>query len=833
LISKRRRSRIPYATHIFTARYRGWVAIIVIFCVLAGVSIGALLGVALGETVNIQKRTDFGAYRPALPSLLLDRRGKLITEYFAEERREIVSIYDLPKYLLQAVVTKEDRSFFSHRGFSVKGILRAAYNIMAGHYFSGGSTISQQVAGNLYEDRSDTTLGRKFAELWWSFQLEKKRSKLEILEIYLNNSKFGHGNYGVESASHFYFDHSARDLSLAEATLLTVHLSNPETRSMINYPNRARSLQTRLLDDMTAFGYIEADTAAAEFGDFWQNFEPVRANDVSTHTELDDRAIEFSSLIRRRFEELFFGSPDLFRDGFIIHSGLDLDYQSSADILLDETVERLGRELERDREYLHSLADKTLLPLTELVGTVFGMEGIELSDALADALAEANARYLEPLLLLDAALTGGLLGNRLDYEPLSDEIIVVGELVAIDNQTGHILAFSSRRTGEEAVPTRTSESRRSVGTAMAPFIFAEGVESGRISTASLLFDSPSFITKDEKPVVVPSIAGRFLGPVPAWRAVSNELVAPLTSIIEMTGADRIESVLANALGGAFGPEPIVPVNPSLAFEGIFATTLQVAKAMAVFPREGRPSIPLAIRYIEDRNGTIVYNNEQDALRERPRSELVITGSAAHVVVDAMKRTLSDGSLARRVAEMGGLARGDFAAVSGSTPDWADAWIAGYSSHITTVVWIGLDRQGETLGQYQTGASVAGSVWMRFMADVHDNLPYLDHDSVPNGVIYRQVCAVSGLLPTLRCIDGIDTVPFLIKAEPKTLCEYHSERDEEIVGMYTDLLERFKRSELAESITSRSPNLLFELLPDVNDGNELPEIESGGTNPYLE
>ena len=181
---------------------------------------GSIIGLFIAHTKNIQRTLDVGKYTPALPSLILDCRGKLITRFFAEEKREILTLGEISPHLIHAVIAKEDRRFYTHIGFSVKGFLRAAWNIVTGEYFSGGSTISQQVAGTLYEDREVKTLGRKLKELFWSIQLEKKRSKDEILEVYLNNSSFGHGTYGVEAASQFYFGHSAREVTPAEVAIL-------------------------------------------------------------------------------------------------------------------------------------------------------------------------------------------------------------------------------------------------------------------------------------------------------------------------------------------------------------------------------------------------------------------------------------------------------------------------------------------------------------------------------------------------------------------------------------------------------------------------------------
>ncbi len=136
--------------------------------------VGVLLGLAVAGTVNIQKQSTFGNFKPALPSQVLDINGQLITEFFSDEKREIVSYNEVPKALTDALLTREDREFFTHNGFSGYGTARALFQIVTGQLFSGGSTLTQQLAGKLYSDRTQISISRKLEELWWAFQLESK-----------------------------------------------------------------------------------------------------------------------------------------------------------------------------------------------------------------------------------------------------------------------------------------------------------------------------------------------------------------------------------------------------------------------------------------------------------------------------------------------------------------------------------------------------------------------------------------------------------------------------------------------------------------------------------
>lgn len=194
---------------------------------IVSAGLGISLGFALATTRNTINTENFGVYQPATPTQILDINGNLITEFFGDEKRDVVSITDLPKSLIKALITREDSSFFHHNGFNFIGFSRALYNNIFGSYTSGGSTLTQQVAGHLYADRRDKTVTRKIRELWWAWQLERQLSKYEILEIYLNKMSLGHGVNGVEAASQYFFGHPANQNTIAENVMLVIQYALP------------------------------------------------------------------------------------------------------------------------------------------------------------------------------------------------------------------------------------------------------------------------------------------------------------------------------------------------------------------------------------------------------------------------------------------------------------------------------------------------------------------------------------------------------------------------------------------------------------------------------
>jgi penicillin-binding protein 1A len=167
--------------------------ILLIVAIALAVVLGICTGVALAATSNARNSENFSSPKLNLPSRIYDIKGRLITEFFSDEKREIVSIKDLPKYLIDAVITREDQSFYKHHGFTFKGIFRAAWGVITHTSRGGGSTITQQLAGTLLDIRGDISMKRKVVELWNALQLERRYTKEEILEQYLNRMVMGPG----------------------------------------------------------------------------------------------------------------------------------------------------------------------------------------------------------------------------------------------------------------------------------------------------------------------------------------------------------------------------------------------------------------------------------------------------------------------------------------------------------------------------------------------------------------------------------------------------------------------------------------------------------------
>ena len=260
--------------------------------------IGAGLGLAVAQTARTVNTENFTEFRTALPTKILDINGELITEFTSEERRELTSLLEIPQHMKDALIAREDRIFFEHNGFSIKAIARAFIGVFTRKSLGGGSTLTQQIAGTLYCDRTKMKFSRKLKELWWAIQMERRYSKNEILELYLNHVYFGGGTYGLNAASKYYFGHDARKITPAESAILVIQLSNPAYYNPFEHPNRAMERQKDVLDTMVEEGYITKKEADESYDNYWIDFDYSRT-DTSAFFMREDKAPWFSEYVRR------------------------------------------------------------------------------------------------------------------------------------------------------------------------------------------------------------------------------------------------------------------------------------------------------------------------------------------------------------------------------------------------------------------------------------------------------------------------------------------------------------------------------------------------------
>jgi len=786
------------------------------------VFIGIGLGLSLAETTNIKNQENFFDFAPALPTKILDIDGNLVTEFSADEKRALVSLNELPRHLIYAVLAREDYDFYNHKGFSVRGIARAVVGRLLGKDLGGGSTITQQIAGTLYTDRREITLTRKIKELWWAFQMERRFTKNEILEIYLNQIIMGPGVYGVEAASQYFFGHSAKEITLAESALLVIQFSSPTHYNPLNNPNQAMGRQRAVLDKMVEMGYTTNEEAEASFNEYWDNYDYTRASTAAYYNRTD-AAPWFSEYVRRELDQRMYGSMDYYRDGYTVYTTLNMKHQAAAIKFMEEGLKKANVEYARSSGNRLVEAERTWLPIIDLLSLYFNLNQIH---STSDAQNEQKAlnRYtktINPVLDMAAlafgipeikTLTGQGFAN---LKTSTEQNVVEGALISIENDTGYITAIvGGSKFDESNQLIRAVQGNLQPGSAFKPLYYSAAMDSRKFTPATVISDLPIvFYNEDGTPYMPLNFLGKWNGSVLVFDALAQSMNVASIRVLDGIGFDAAID-RASSLLGYTDPDDIrrrFPRVYPLGLGIISTSPLRMARAFSIFANLGREVTPIAIRSVEDRNGRIILDIEREVRQEQRRkgnAVQLISPQNAYVMTSMLKKTVERpggtlynpsgwGSKFTFKDANGKNFKMPMAGKTGTPQNWSDAWTIGYSPYYTTAIWFGFDKPGNSLGLTLTGSTLAGPVWADYMREIHQGLPYRDFLRPATGLLDVTVCIKSGLLKTPSCTDGEVTLTFLEGTQPVRFCEEHDKnrgfeafRGIELNPMFFDTMDIF-------------------------------------------
>lgn len=765
------------------------------FALIFGVCLGALTAL----TVNTKNTEFIEEFNLSLPTKLYDINNELITEFAADEKREMININKLPQHFIDALITREDRIFYKHKGFSLKSIFRAVVGKLTNQQLGGGSTLTQQIAGTLYCDRTDYSITRKVVELWWAIQMERRFSKDEILELYLNKVYLGGGTYGVNAASKHYFGHGAEEITPAEAAILVIQLSNPTHYNPFDYPNRARDRQLDVLNQMVADGYLTQAQADESFDQYWLNFDYTRTSN-SAYKLREDAAPWFSEYVLRELQKQMYGTLNVYTDGFSVNTTLNLNHQRIADEIMAERIEYANNSYTSSSNEVKEDAKETYIPLTELVSLVFNIPELKVTNQLREKeIFSEYSNQVNPILDL-FSLVGGLEDLKISIVNRSGNIQkntnsnkqIEGTMISIENNTGYITALVGGSSySEENQFIRATQATLQPGSTFKPLYYSAAIDSRKFTAASILYDTPTvFKNSDGSDYIITNYKGTWEGPVQLWYALSTSMNIPSIRVLDGIGFDAAIERVTALLGipeSEREARSIVPVYP-LGLGVCTVQPIQMARAFAIFGNQGKEVTPIAIRSVADKNGDVFYNPEKTLRyeqQEKGEDIQVITPQTAFVMTEILKRTVTTGTLYRgsnwgtyfRYKDANGKTfKMPMAGKTGTTQNWSDAWTVGYSPYYTAAFWFGFDQKGTSLGTSLTGATLAGPGWGKFMDKIHEGLPYREFSKPQTGVVEATVCSVSGELLTSACGGNKTTQWFLEGTEPTTMCTLHITRE---------------------------------------------------------
>lgn len=824
---------------------------------LFSIIFGATLGLALSATKYIIDNENFTEFITALPTKLIDINGELITEFASEEKREIISVNDLPQQMVDALISREDKRFFKHKGYSVLALIRAFGGKLIGKNLGGGSTLTQQIAGTLYCDRTDYTIKRKLVELWWAIQMERRYSKTEIMELYLNRIYFGAGTYGVNAASKYYFNHGASEITPAEAAILVIQLSNPALMNPFEFPNKAMDRQRDVLNKMVAAHYLTKEEADDSFNAYWADFDLTRTSSAATFTH-DDKAPWFSEYVRKELGKLIYGSDDIYTSGFTVNTTLDLRNQQAAQNAMDKYIAYANRTYQRSSGERKNAAFKIYTPLSELLALTFNLKGIKVSEQRNETIALSTyVNTINPVIDV-MSLMFGMDSLKLSIVNKSNAVAksnvgkntIEGTLISLENDTGYITALvGGSKFDSENQFIRATQARIQPGSSFKPLYYSAAIDTRQYTPSTIISDTPIvFYTADGKPYIPQNFRGEWKGDVELWYALAHSMNVPSIKILDGIGFDVAIDRAVSLLGISKEELPtrgFVPGYP-IGLGVCSVRPIEMAKAYATFANGGKEVVPIAIRNVEDRNGNIFLNiekNVREAQNAKGAAAQIISPQTAFVMTQLLENTVRTGTLAsptangtklRYINKEGKKYTIPAAGKTGTTQNWADAWTLGFTPYYTTAVWFGFDKPGQSLGLQLTGSTLAGPAWTEYMQKAHDGLPYKDFER-PSGVVQMTVCSVSGGLLTPECEGNKVSLWYLAGTGPTEPCNFHTNSVGRSLAVYRLERELYKSGFASDMFIRDDEPLTFDLdatpKSDGESNNEFDEFNNNDDADY--
>jgi len=603
---------------------------------------------------------------------ILDRQGRLLQELNdpATGRRILVPLSEVPASLRDATIAAEDASFYDNPGFDIRAVVRATYQwIRSGTPQSGASTITQQLVKNTLLG-PEQTAERKIKEAFLAMELTRRYSKDQILEMYVNEIFYGNRAYGIEAAAETYFGKPARELTLAEASLLAGLPQAPSYYDPYTSMAAARERQQYVLEQMVRTGAItQAQSDAA-----WRTpLELVPLSSAGTR-----EAPHFVNYVLQQVESRF-GTEALFRDGLQITTSIDLDLQHAAE------------------------------------------------DAASKHIADIKARNAT-----NAALVS--------IDPKSGEIVAMLGSVDFDN------ASIDGQVNVALAP-------RQPGSTLKPFTYVTAFAKGW-SPATLVWDIPTTFPGGYRPN---DFDGKFPGPmtvrsalaqsrnIPALEALQFVSVPELLATVHRLGIQDLRDTNRYGLAVTLGGGEVKLLDLTYAYTAFASGGRQVGAEVPSDRREQgfRQFEPVSILKVTSAAGKVLYSYDP------PQGAEVLDPRLAYQVTSVLS---DDAARAPTYGRNSVLVLPDHPAAvkTGTTDEFRDSWVVGYTPDLVTGVWVG--NNNNTPMRDILGVAGAGQIWHDYMTAALDGTPGTPFKA-PDGVVTAEVCRLSGLLPTPECREN--------------------------------------------------------------------------------
>ena len=668
-------------------------------------------------------------YEPPVSSRVYASNGDLIAEY-ALEKRLFVPYDTIPKRIINAFLSAEDKNFFVHPGIDPKGIIRAVINnfknIINDKRLEGASTITQQVAKNFLLT-NEVSIKRKIKEAILAFRIEKAYSKERILELYLNQIYLGSGTYGIAAASLEYFDKSVKELNYSEAALLAALPKAPSKYNPFRFYEEAKLRRNLVLQNLNENNFINDDEL--------QKYKLEEINLKKRKIKLLQEANYYTEEIRRNIKDNY-GFDKLYAEGLSIKSALDVDYQLYALSALRSGIESYDRRhgwrgpilnTKIKKNWRKILKEKKIDPsLNWVFAKIINIKESELvfqtlSKKEQGTITVNNLKWAikktihDSFKINDVVFVHKKTNKRWELKQYPK---VNGAIVALDPFSGKVKALVGGFSFNSSEFNRATQAKRQPGSAFKPFVYAVALENN-FSPNSIILDAPFTAEqgvglKNWKPE---NYGKEFYGPTTLRKGVEYSRNLMTVRVAQDLGLKKILK-----LSKDLDIYNEIPELLSVSLGSAETTLLQLTNAYSTFVNGGKKTNPILIERIQDRRGKTIYNSEKrecvgcDKYSEkeilipyiRDNYKQVISRETSYQILSMLEGSVKRGT-GKRLKDL----NAPLAGKTGTTNDNYDAWFIGATSNLIVGVYIGFDTP-KTLGKYETGAKAALPIFKKFV-----------------------------------------------------------------------------------------------------------------------
>jgi penicillin-binding protein 1A len=721
------------------------------FLLLCAIGLGAVAGLLFVYSRDLPEIRALENYRPNVVTELYADDGQSIGT-FALQRRILLTYGQIPKVLRDAILTTEDQHFEEHWGVDFPRVVEAAlHDIAHGQIKEGASTLTMQLAGTLFLNRSDRSFRRKIEETILAIQIERYYTKEQIFTMYCNQIYLGAGNYGFEGASEYYFSKPVGELTLSEAATLAAIIRGP-IYSPIAHPERALARRNLVLSLLVHNRKITQEQATAA------SSEPLGLRLALSRNDLAPYYVEEI----RQYLEHTYGTVAVHEQGLRVYTTLNVAMQKAADQAVRDGLHAYDRRHGWRGNQPNILRDNlgTLETyqnedwrgtiekggyVTALITTVapsFAMVKIGPYHAMltpSDFSWTGRKSATQLLKVGDLVIvnikevSGNTARVQLEQRPAAQ-----AALLAIDNPTGEIKAMVGGYDFEESKFNRATQAMRQTGSSFKVYVYATAIAQGS-SPFDTVLDQPVVFHNGDQEYSPHNYDEKYEGRITLRRALADSRNVPAVRLLDKVGIQSVIDVARK-----FGlTSPLPPYLP-LALGAADLTLLEHTSAFTVFPDDGLHIEPHYIRRVTSYDGALLEET-------RPKVNDAIPRDVAHTMVAMLEEVVQFGT-GVRAKEIGRSSAGK----TGTTNDFNDAWYIGFTPQITAGVWVGNDDERISLGKKETGARAALPIWIEFMQQADHGLPVEDF---PNVVPLEKIATTTQVQ-----VDTPDTAPLADAAE---------------------------------------------------------------------